>query len=356
MNNPSGKRKFLKTLNYLKIPVVVLILWWVARRVDMGDLLEKCENAETDYLVGAILLTILNLGCQCAKWHILSGMIVPERTLKKTTVSFLGGITLGLITPGRIGEAGRSVFYARKKWLELTGLFFVDKFMNFTILISYLFATVLLFRDRLVAVLTLSPDDNPTAKILTASKESSADLVVVGILFVLAIAGWVFPKTSAGFLEKVFSFGRKGLRKKFSRFLAGLRMLEPSVSLPVIMLSYGFYMAAFFQFYLLVAGFERALGFTETMFAFSIMVLSSSIPIIPGGFGTREAGSIIALGIFGISAEGALAAVLVLYLLNVFLPAVFGGLILLRTNTSGKDLRELQLQSEEFDSDAEVPS
>jgi len=67
------------------------------------------------------------------------------------------------------------------------------------------------------------------------------------------------------------------------------------------------------------------------------MVIFSSIPLIPGGFGTREAAAILTLGLCDISPEAALASATALYIFNVVVPAVFGWVILLRFNISGKD-------------------
>ncbi len=326
-----------KHLNRLKIPVVFLILWWILKKIKIGDLTASVQEANMGWISLAIVFIFANLGAQWLKWHVLTGMIVPGRTVRLSMQSFLGGVTLGIITPGRIGECGRAVFFNRKSWLELTGLFFIDKFMNFTALTTFSFAAVLLFRERLMTLIIDTVPSGLVTETIISIKNYRLDVFTLGFLFALAISGWIFPRFSASLFEKLLSLGHKGLKAKFSRFLMGLKLLTPRISIRAISLSFLFYFAALVQFFALVAGFERMISFNEIIFSFSIMVIFSSIPLIPGGFGTREAAAILTLGLCDISPEAALASATALYIFNVVVPAVFGWVILLRFNISGKD-------------------
>ena len=330
-------KKLRKYLKHLKIPVIFFILWWILRKVDTGDLADSIREADAGWIGLAVLFILVNLGAQWSKWHILTGMIIPDRTVKLSMQSFLGGVTLGIITPGRIGECGRAVFFNKKSWLELTGLFFIDKFMNFTALTTFSFAAVLLFREKLIALVINHDSSRLSAETLMSIKQYHLDVFVFGFMFIVAISGWIFPQISAAFLEKLLSLGHPGLRAKFSRFLLGLKLLKPQISLRVVGLSFLFYFAALVQFFALVAGFGQTIGFNEIIFSFSAMVIFSSIPLIPGGFGTREAAAIVTLGFCGISPVAALASATALYIFNVVVPAVFGWMILLRFDITRKD-------------------
>ena len=153
----------------LKTVVIALVIWWVLKRIDLPSLLSSIGKSDPRWILLAAFFIFFNLGSQWLKWHILTGIIVPERSVGLTIKSFLGGITLGIVTPGRIGEFGRAVFFERKKWLELTGLFFIDKYMNFTALISFSLLTTILFRNRLIDILSKTSGENFLSGLILSS-------------------------------------------------------------------------------------------------------------------------------------------------------------------------------------------
>ena len=76
-----------------------------------------------------VVLAAGGLGVQWVKWYWLLRMRLPAVRWSEALYSLLGGAVLGLLTPGRLGEVGRGVFFAEQR-TEISLLAGVDKFSS----------------------------------------------------------------------------------------------------------------------------------------------------------------------------------------------------------------------------------
>jgi hypothetical protein len=96
-------------LNIFKVLVVMAMAWliydklWANGRFDQIEL--KITNKNFPLLLLCILLSPVNWLLETQKWKQLLSPI-ENLNFKKTSISILSGITLGILTPGRIGEYG----------------------------------------------------------------------------------------------------------------------------------------------------------------------------------------------------------------------------------------------------------
>jgi hypothetical protein len=96
-------------LNIFKVLVVIGMAWliydklWLTGRFDQIELRLTSRNLPLLFL--CIGLSPINWLLETEKWRLLLSPI-ENLDFKKTSVSILSGITLGILTPGRIGEYG----------------------------------------------------------------------------------------------------------------------------------------------------------------------------------------------------------------------------------------------------------
>ncbi|NIV10212.1 MAG: hypothetical protein GWN62_02575, partial [Aliifodinibius sp.] len=64
------------------------------------------------------------------KWRYLLRIRFSDISNRETFNSLLFGITLGMVTPGNLGELGRGLFFQDKSKTVITGLTVVDKLSN----------------------------------------------------------------------------------------------------------------------------------------------------------------------------------------------------------------------------------
>ena len=120
------KIPFKKVRSYLLKTTLFLVLGWILyvqiiEKNDLSQLLTQFKNSIRTttgwiYLVFAILLVPLNWGLESKKWKVLVNNF-QKFTLKESLLSVLSGVSLAIMTPGRIGEyGGRLIGIEKNNW------------------------------------------------------------------------------------------------------------------------------------------------------------------------------------------------------------------------------------------------
>ena len=112
----------------LKITLSAVILFLLVQKVDYRAIREafSAPVRPVFILLGAILL-LPNMLMQWYRWHVLLRLVQPDLGGMESLGSWLGGMVTAFITPGRIGEMGRSLFLSRVDRLSSLGLLVIDK-------------------------------------------------------------------------------------------------------------------------------------------------------------------------------------------------------------------------------------
>ena len=85
------------------------------------------------YLFFALLLIPLNVGLRAYKWQQFVKPLEPTATYDQSLRSYLGAIPLSLVTPGKLGEFSRCLYFPQKALhkLEAAGLVMLDNWTDF---------------------------------------------------------------------------------------------------------------------------------------------------------------------------------------------------------------------------------
>ena len=314
-----------------KLLLAVVLLLLIADSVRDHSLLTLLADARPELLASALLLLPLNLWLQLRKWRILVQSRYPAITAADTRSSLLLGFAFGIVTPARLGEFGgrtagfRSTAMRRSDRLALAGLTAADKFATMMITVAVGTAGLLLFAwlhpfmdPALLTVLLLPPA--VLAAVLMRRLLRPAEPVSP------AVSGAPFPSApkSSGRLRDLLFAKTAGLR-------ATLHGIDPDRRRRVLWYSALFYVTFLLQFYLLLSAFGPVHPLSALAGISTIMLLKTVIPPVTlGELGIREGASVFVLGHAGILSAAAFNAALLLFAINVLLPALAGLAVLLR--------------------------
>jgi uncharacterized membrane protein YbhN (UPF0104 family) len=269
------------------------------------------------YLVGAVLLLPFNLGLEAFKLHRLIRPLYGTLPFRQTLYAVLAGMSLGFITPNRLGEyAGRVLYLPQGHRTEAA------------------VATYLGRLSQLVAALAGAAMG--VAVLLAAGKvQGYMPLLWIALLAVLAtaLATFIAGPRSMHAVAHLLRLDRWRLTRAVVHAIAKAQASFPRGQLQLLLLlgmvRYGVFIA---QYYLLLCAF----GYSGT-FALAaavcalVFILKSLVPSVAfSEMGIREGIALQVMGWMFIPAAVCFNATLGLFALNLLLPSALGVLFLLR--------------------------
>ncbi len=282
-------------LRWLRPLLALLILAVLVHQIRWTELSGNLRGMQPGWFVGALACVLPNLALQALKWRLLIRRAVPEATLWAATRSFAAGVAVGLVTPGRMGEAVRGFYVGVGDPLRLSGSFFLDKALN---------VVPLLMVCALVAW--------PMAGLLAALPWCLATA------FCLALAAR--PGGAQALLRRL------GPRpdSRLGRVLSALTEVDAATLLRATWLSIAIYGVVYIQYMMLLRALAPQASWAAAGAAFVAINLAGSIPATPAGVGSREAGAALALSAFGIPAAAAVNSAFLIFVMNLGPPALLG--------------------------------
>ncbi len=294
----------------LKPSVSTVLIYAIFERIQITEIHAELRDIYWPSFAAGLFLTLPNVLVQHYKWRYLVRII--ERTARDRDVfaSLMCGFSMGLVTPGRLGEIGRGLFIAGASKGRLTGMAIIDKVL---------------------------------------SQWSMAFLGLTGLLFLAAAAGselgrfrWAFLGLSAVFsLSTLVALLRADAVRSSIR---GLKRLLPRIPyrnkvfavvdaseefrrrhlLTSVLYAFAFQFIILAQFYCFINAFD-ALGPLDTLVGISAaMFVKSMLPVALMDLGVREGVVLYFLGQMGVAPAPAFNASIMIFLSNVLVPGAVG--------------------------------
>ncbi|MBN1997100.1 flippase-like domain-containing protein [candidate division KSB1 bacterium] len=305
-----SKKKII--LLCLKIFLAVLVLAALVHKISADKIFSALHEARWAYIGVAFLLVFINFFIQYKKWYLLVVLEKPEVSTKEVMSSLLAGITLGFVTPGRVGEFGRSFFIKKSRWTILLGLTLIDKVL--VSLTIYFFGTFgLLFFST----------------ILFDSHQTILLGLITALFFIMCIYLLFHPRVLRNLLQKINIKVKK--YPKIQQFLTGLAVIDRKTIYQLLSLNVLYYFVFITQFYLLVLTFFRISLLNGFLALFSTMFVKTLLPITIADLGIRETAAVFFLGQLNVPQEAAFNASFFLFIINILLPSIIGLFILLKS-------------------------
>lgn len=270
------------------------------RHIEPGRLVDVWRGVAVPQLAGGALLGLLGLIIQWMKWHRLLAAVRPGSSCGESLVSLLGGFSLGALSPGRLGELGRGIFLSDRR-VTASAAALVDRLSSFAVTLAL----------GLVGLWISEPSLAAGAVALAALVAS----VFWGIGACCRRLGWGVR----GGLGSLLNHGTKALS-----VLGARRWLE------IIAWSAAFNAVFMAQFYL----FAGASGPVPAVLIPVIPVIFAAKALLPLGFmdlGVREGAAVFFFDRLGLEPAAGLSAALMMFGVNVLIPAVAGLVAVSRT-------------------------
>ncbi|MFH2096313.1 MAG: lysylphosphatidylglycerol synthase transmembrane domain-containing protein [Bacteroidota bacterium] len=261
-----------------------------------------------------MVLMFLNWLIESIKWkYLVSAFEVI--TVRKSLQAVMAGLTVSMITPNRIGELAGRVFVLKKEYRGMA------VFSTMVGSISQL-ATTLSMGAAGIGILLCFYDIGPDRG------SASFYLMISGLMLIAFLCLLFYFRVRI--IEKTVS--RLRWFKKMQPWLAIFSAYKSKGLAYVLFLSICRYLIFLAQFYLLLLFFNSGLNFFEAMLVISATYfVTTMIPSITfAEFGIRGSVVIFFCSYFTPDFAGAFSASVLLWFINVAIPALVGGVFVSR--------------------------
>ncbi len=318
--NIAANRRFLLLSGKALVVVLTLYLLYQAIFTTSDTLLNWrniFQNAVDSplrwlFIVTAILIPV-NWGFEAKKWQLLGQKLEPISYLRAYRAVMVG-LTLGFITPNRLGDyAGRVLELKSKQRLDAIGAIFIGRFCQ-------LVATVIIGSVGLLYFIV---------RFYWAEYPG----VSLGLVFLLLVvcAGVLLLLYNAQALVALIST-IKPIRS-LVKYVAIMQRYSSAEVSRLLILSLGRYSVFLLQFVLLLILFDVRLSALQYICGvagtFYIKSIVPSVSLL-SDLGARELSAMYLFGLLGQDSLQVLSASLSLWLLNIAVPSVVGLYFVLR--------------------------
>ena len=300
---------------YIKLLIISLSAGVVIHRIklfyEQSDAYSLFFHVSDHFLLLVIvfLLMAVNWFLEAVKWRVLVTDIQPMK-IEESWRSVLTGLTVGLLTPRRLGEVGGRILYLGKK-NRVTGMlsFGVGSMVQTAITLGM---GLIAFGFSLAGI----PSD---------LMKNTHLLVFLSALFFLLILWTIFNLPAVYRWLNHFSFFRK--RQKLFRYLENQSRTK---ILCVFLLGLSRYVTFALQFFLLIRLFGNPLNSYSVFMGTGLMYLVMTFLPISSLLDLGVRGSVAAyvFGIFTSQTGDIVMASLAIWIINLGVPAMAGAMLL----------------------------
>lgn len=281
------------------------VLGALAVVVDPSTLLASLQRAEWTWVALALLLVPLNLFLEAWVWARLLDRVPSAYAPRQIAGAVLCGCALGFWTPAQAGEyAGRSLSLPDGDRWTLSLTVFAQRMVDMTVgvVVGSLVLGGCLYANLL-------PKNGPWLLVLTGGLSAGGALMV-----------FVAHPTLAHRLAR--AFGVSSLHRRTAFF----ERLSFRQGLPVVGGTVARYVVFTGQFVCLALALEPSGSAVAMAAAVSLTFFAKYLIPFPSllDLGLRESGAVFFFQIFGLGAATGLNAALLLFSMNVLLPALLG--------------------------------
>jgi len=315
MRNNKKKKKWISNiLLVLKLGITGLSLFYIINKVYSDEQLNPVINSFSifinfDWHIHLLIIIVfsmfLNWIIEAYKWKFLISKL-EDISIGKSIKSVLIGLSIGIITPSRIGEFGGKIFSLEKA--DRKSAFLISILGSFSQLSATLFFGICGLIYYFINYIII---DNSLMLLLVS---------MLVILFVVLL--WLF--TNVSFFAK--SIIKKKLFNKYSKYFAVLYKYKSKELIKVFLLSCFRFLIFTSQFYGLLYLFGVYINYFDAfmLISLSYLVLTLVPTIALADIGVRGTVSLFFLGLLSTNSSGILSASFLLWFINLALPAITG--------------------------------
>ena len=316
-----NRYSWLNKSNFIIIAKILIafgLLLFLIHSVEYEKIVYAFSNVNL-YIIGIVLLLgVVNIYLQFAKWNLTCSEVLKVNNKSKVFRSLFFGLSAGIITPLRIGEYfSRGIEFKDKSLVQVTVATLVDKFFPLMMVafigsISSLLFIYYYFNVSLYLVLAL--------------------FILIFTLFYIFVLIMLNNKIWETLLFSKIKSSEK-MRKFFNK-LKAFQNLDRKYFYRMFLISFLFYSCFLIQYALLVSAFSNHFDYLNYLWAANLIMFTKTIipPISMGELGIREGASVYFLSQFGESASVGFNSSILLFIINLLIPALIGVGMFFRKN------------------------
>ncbi|RMH94046.1 MAG: UPF0104 family protein [Calditrichaeota bacterium] len=295
-------------LHWLKLLIGLGLIGWLYLEIDRRESVwQVLMSIRPDYLLLSGLLLVPNLLLAYGKWRYLLSRRFQNITFGEAWGSLLLGYALGVITPGRLGELGRALYFEERDKMAVTGLNLLDKAANQMVFftLGVIACLVLILRGKLWSL----PQALPV-------------LIPGGLLLALLWTMLFNPRRSRWWLYRLT---RRWRHLPWLRsLLSAYQGLAPRDTVFIAALSLAWILVIVLQYHLLMQAFTDVSPVASFLAVTAALFVKTLLPLTFGDLGIREGTLVFFYALFQVSPAAVLNASLIIFLINFCLPALAG--------------------------------
>lgn len=300
-----------KTSVFIRLVIGISVLGVILYHTNTNEnLFELFINSNKLFLVAGFAIFFVHYYLIFLRWRFIL-LTVGSYSFSSGYIlrSLLGGNSLGLLTPGRLGELARGVFFQRQQFWQISSLSVIDK--GYANIVS-IFLGVLGLWFLGLEKLGLS-EINKTILYL--------------FIFILLLIGVVLiarPRLFSLLIRKIMHYLPVKRRRYFEPLCDNFERLSRRESLTIALISVLINITSFVEFYVFLLAFTQ-IGFFNAFIAFeSAYITVNFLPFSFSDIGIREGVRIFYFGIVGAGAAAVLNTSLIMFFVNSLLPSALG--------------------------------
>ncbi|MFO0753186.1 MAG: lysylphosphatidylglycerol synthase transmembrane domain-containing protein [Thermodesulfovibrionales bacterium] len=321
---------------FVGLLVSIVFVYFSLRGVDFGKALEGLRSVQYAYVAPAVLLLLLIFWLRSLRWGIIlpTAEHLPQRKLFPITC--VGFMAIALF-PMRLGELARPYLVSRKSGILFSpalATIFIERVIDSLSLLLLLF--LVMVKAPLPAWLTK-----------TGYGLLTVFLLILLFVFLLYFNKGLPLKLLGPLLRRLPSSLREKAEHMVGSFADGFAVIgKPWRMGYILLLSLLIWGLSGVIIYLLFFSLHLSLPLTSAFVVLIVTIAGISLPTAPGLVGNFQFGCIVALSLFGVPKDSALAFSLVYYLVGIGLQIVLGLLFLPTLGISFRDMRKIGLSTQ----------
>ena len=284
----------------VQIIIGIAIISFILNKLDLADVVSTLKRTKPQFFILAcISYVFLNIVLASRLRYLLSRIGYRFKFID-VFFSHMGGMMIGDITPGRSGYFLTPSLLKKKLGSRVTdgmACIFAPQGIEFILKVG----------GAVAAIIYISTFPGISNDILISASIGAAFLLVMGIL--MLIIAFRDEKLTSSFLGRLPFF--KNYTTNLSSFKERNIGIKENFNAILLFTIIGWVFAAL-HWYFLAKALGLELSYFDLFLLHPLLTILMFVPISPAGFGLLEGGAIIVFSLFTISAEPAMAFILLM--------------------------------------------
>ena len=124
----------------VKILISAILIYFIMKKVDLTKLNAPLKQGSIGNLFSGVIIGIIFNLVKFFKWHWLIQTMNINKTYWDSAKSYMIGNALGIITPMRAGDLGRSLYYNPKDRPGIMGFTIIDRLLDLIAVVFFCIA------------------------------------------------------------------------------------------------------------------------------------------------------------------------------------------------------------------------